>query len=52
MAAAVWVDRCPAGAAKILDPSVGDVLLKSWAVHVSTSVLMGGWWCAVAPCPM
>jgi hypothetical protein len=41
LAAAVRRDRSPAGAAKILDPSVCDVLLESWAAHVRTSVLFG-----------
>ena len=44
--AAVRLDQGHAGAAKILDPSVGDDLMESWAVHVSTSVSMGGWRCA------
>jgi hypothetical protein len=35
---AVRLARCRAGAAKILDPSVGDDCLESWVVHVSTSV--------------
>ena len=40
VAGAVRLARRPAGAAKILDPSVGEDRLESWVVHVSASVPM------------